>query len=364
MLGEAEAEAVAACVRGGWVSSAGPDIARFEQALAAVTGSPHVVAVASGTAGLHLSFLVAGVEPNDEVLVPALTFAATANAIAHAGAVPHFIEVAGDTLAADPALLRPYLAKIAERRGSRLVNRQSGRRIAALAVVHPFGFVAPMPALLAVAAEFGVMVIEDAAEALGATLDGRAAGTFAALGVLSFNGNKIITTGSGGAILSSDGALSQRARHLSTTAKLPHTWRYDHDMVGYNYRLPNLNAALGVAQLARLADFVAAKRALIARYVEAFAGQPGVSMLPEPAGVRGNAWLATLLLDGGSPTLLDEVLAACHEAGFLCRPAWTPLHQLPMYQACPRMALPETERLAASIINLPSGPALALAVCG
>lgn len=364
LLGEAEAEAVAACVRSGWVSAAGPDIQRFEQALAKTTGGSYVVAVASGTAGLHLACLLAGALPGDEVLVPALTFVATANAITHAGAVPHFIEVAPETFSADPVLLRAHLAKITARRGTEVVNRETGRRIAALMIVHPFGSVAPMPALLEVAAEFGILVIEDAAEALGATLDGQAAGTFAPLGVLSFNGNKIVTTGSGGAILCTDSALADRARHLSTTAKLSHAWRYEHDMVGFNYRLPNLNAALGSVQLSRLESFVTAKHALLRRYRDAFAALPGVRMFEEPEGVRSNAWLATLQLNEDVPGLLEDVLCACHRAGYLCRPAWTPLHQLSMYRACPRMALPETERLARAILNLPSGAALALAACG
>ncbi|HOV04242.1 MAG TPA: LegC family aminotransferase [Hyphomicrobiales bacterium] len=364
LMGERERVLVDDCVRSGWVSSVGEYVNEFERRIAEVTGAAHAVVTASGTAALHVAFVVAGIGRDDEVLVPALTFVATAAAVVHAGAVPHFVDVDPATLAVDPKALRRHLAAIAKMEGGRLVNRTTGRRIAALVPVHPFGFVAPMPDLLAVAAEFGIPVIEDAAEGLGATLDGRAAGTFGLLGTLSFNGNKIVTTGSGGAILTDDAELARLAKHVSTTAKLPHPWRYEHDVVGYNYRMSNLAAALGLAQLERLDEFAAAKRALVARYGTAFAGLDGVTIVTAPAGVVANGWLATAILEDADADLLDAVLGACHGDGLLCRPAWTPLHLLAPYADCPRADMTATERLGHSIVNLPSSPALALRVAG
>jgi len=360
LLGERERALVDECVASGWVSSVGKFVDLFERQLAEATGARHAVAVASGTAALHVAYMLAGAGPGDEVLVPALTFVATANAIAHCGAIPHFVDVDPATLAVDPAGLRAHLDEIARREGGALVNRSTGRRIAALVLVHPFGYPAPAPELLEVAAAYGLPLVEDAAEAFGARLDGRAPGTFGRLGTLSFNGNKIVTTGGGGAILTDDPELAKAAKHITTTAKLPHRWRFDHDRVAFNYRLPNLNAALGVAQLERLEGFVAAKRRLAELYREAFAGVSGVRSVAERDGTESNGWLATVVLEQGSPERLDAVLAACHAANYLVRPAWTALHTLPMFRDCPRMAMTQTERLTAAIVNLPSSPALAL----
>lgn len=355
-----EGEAVAAALAAGWVSSAGPEVARFEALLAEACGVPHAVAVSSGTAALQVALLLAGVEPGDEVLLPALTFVGTANAVVHAGAVPHFCDSEAATLGLCPAALEARLARIAEPAGGGLRNRESGRRIAALLPVHVFGHPAELEGLLAVAARHGVALVEDAAEALGSRRRGRPAGSFGRLAALSFNGNKIVTTGGGGALLTADPELARAARHLTSTAKLAHPWRFDHDRVAFNYRLPNLNAALGVAQLERLPAFLAAKRRLARRYEAAFAGVAGVSLQPEPPGCESNFWLNALLLDDPDPGLRDRVLQAANAAGYRLRPAWTLLHRLPMYAAAPRAPLPVAEALEARIVNLPSSAGLEL----
>lgn len=346
------------CLDSGWVSSVGAHVDAFEQGLAACSGLPHAVATVNGTAALHTCLLLAGVQPGDEVLLPALTFVGTANPVAAMGAMPHFVDSASDTLGVDPAALAAHLAGIAEQRDGQCHNRLTGRPIRALLVVHVLGHVADMPALRRVADEYGLKLIEDAAEALGSFRDDRHAGHWGDLSALSFNGNKIITTGGGGAVLCRDPELGRRARHLTTTAKLPHPWAFEHDEVAYNYRLPNLNAALGVAQLEQLPALLAAKRRLAADYRQTFAGMDGVNWFDEPAGCRSNHWLNLLLLpDAGHR---DALLAAAHERGLLLRPFWTPLHRLPMYADTPRAALPTAEALFERSVCLPSSASLAV----
>jgi perosamine synthetase len=351
------------CVRdaldSGWVSSCGPYVERFEAGLAERLEVGHVVACVSGTAALHICLRLAGVEPGDEVVVPALTFVATANAGSYCGAVPHLADSQGTTLGLDPVKLADHLAETLEPAGcGSWRNRLSGRRLAAILPVHVFGHPVDMDPLLELAARYGLPVVEDAAEALGSHYKGRAAGALGQTAALSFNGNKIITSGGGGAIVTRDPALAARARHLTTTAKLPHAWEYRHDEVAYNYRLPNLNAALGYAQLADLSDFLAAKRALAARYQGAFAAVAGAEIFVEPAFAESNYWLNALLLDPEAAHRRDSLLAAMHEGGVLARPAWTLLHRLPMYADCPRMDLSVSEDLERRLINLPSSAAL------
>jgi perosamine synthetase len=317
------------------------------------------VAVVNGTAALHVALLLAGVQPGDEVLVPALTFVATASAVRYCGAVPHFVDADAATLGMDPAALQAHLARITTRAGADCVNRESGRIIRAVVPMHTFGHPVDMRAVLAVADQFGLIVVEDAAESLGSTINGRHTGTFGALGTLSFNGNKTVTTGGGGAILTNDAALARRAKHLTTTAKVPHRWEYVHDEVGYNYRMPNINAALGCAQLEQLPRFLADKRALTERYAQAFDGLPQVRLMREPAGCVSNYWLQALLLDEGVSDQRNAVLAATNDAGYMTRPPWTLMHRLAPYQDCPRMDLPVAESLGRRVVNLPSSPQLA-----
>ena len=349
---------LAACIESTFVSTVGPFVGQFERELAAYTGAQHVVAVCSGTAALHAALVSVGVRPGDEVIVPSLTFAATAAAVVHSGAVPHFADSEYGTLGLDAQALRAHLREHTVQRNGRCVNRRTQRVIHAIVPMHVFGAVADTPQLLTVAAEFGLLMVEDAAEALGSTRDGRLAGTWGTAGVLSFNGNKIITTGGGGAILTDDATVAARARHLTTTARVAHPWEVIHDAVGWNYRMPNLNAAVGCAQLAQLDGFLSRKRLLHERYRAAFEGLSGVRLLTEPHGTRSNHWLQALLFEDDQAVERDELLALANADGAQLRPVWTPLHQLAPYRKCPSMPLPVATSLGARLVNLPSGAGL------
>ncbi|MEM9293657.1 MAG: LegC family aminotransferase [Acidobacteriota bacterium] len=346
------------CLETTYVSSSGPFVTRFEEALAEATGAKKVLATVNGTAALHLGLKLLGVQPGDEVLVPTLTFVATANAVTYCGAIPHFIDSESLTLGADPGRLRRYLEAIGRMEGGVCVNRQTGRAIRALMPMHTFGHPVDMAPLLAVASDFRLEILEDAANGLGTLYHGRHVGTFGRAAVLSFNGNKIITTGGGGALLTMDPELAQRARHLATTAKRPHRWAYWHDEVAHNYRMPNLNAALGLAQVEQLPDLLTRKRELAQRYLDAFESVPGVSVFSEPAFARSNYWLSVLLLDRADEGARDALLEGAYDRGLGARPAWELLHRLPMYRQCPRMDLSTAEDLHARLINLPSGSGL------
>jgi perosamine synthetase len=348
------------CIDSTFVSSVGPFVDRFEADLAAYTGSKRAVAVSNGTAALHVALLLAGVRPGDEVLVPTLTFVATTNAVAYCGAVPHFADSEERTLGIDPTALREYLADVCERRGGACVNRWTDRVIRAVIPMHVFGHPVDIDGLLGVVHDFNLVMVEDAAESLGSTFNGRHTGTLGRLGTLSFNGNKTITTGGGGAILTNDVELARRAKHLTTTAKVPHRWEYLHDEIGYNYRMPNLNAALGCGQLEQLPALLAAKRRLHERYAQAFATVSGVHLMVEPVGCRSNYWLQTLLLEPRFSSERDAVLAATNEAGLMTRPTWALNHCLPAFRDCPRMPLPVAEALEKRIVNIPSSAQLAL----
>ncbi len=342
------------CLDSTFVSSVGRFVDRFEADLAAFTGAKHAIAVVNGTAALHLALRLAGVQPNDEVLIPALTFIATANAVSYCSAIPHLADSGESDLGLDSRTLRDYLRAGTEIRGKQCVNRATGRVIRCIVPMHAFGHPVDIDGLLSVARDFHLSLVEDAAESLGSTIHGRHTGTFGLLGTLSFNGNKTVTTGGGGAIITNDAELARRAKHLTTTAKVAHRWEYRHDEIGYNYRMPNINAALGCAQLEQLPGFLRAKRRLFGRYAAAFADLNAVRLVAEPKGCRSNYWLQTLLLNSSSASQRDSILAATNDAGLMTRPTWTLMHRLAPYRDCPRMPLPVAESLEARLINLPS----------
>jgi perosamine synthetase len=346
------------CLDTGWVSSVGSYVDRFEQLLAEYTGVKRAVAVVNGTAALHVCLRLAGVEAQDEVLLPTMTFVATPNAVSYCGAIPHFVDSGEATLGLDPGKLADYLLEIAEVRGDGCFNGKTGRRIRSVVPMHAYGHPVDLDALLDVCERFKLVLVEDAAESLGSFYKGRHTGHWGKLSALSFNGNKVITTGGGGAILTNDEELGTLVKHLTTTAKLPHKWEFRHDMVGYNYRMPNINAALGCAQMEQLPGFLQRKRELAEKYRQAFADMAGVRFFREPEQARSNYWLNTLLLDDAHGEKRDELLALTNASGIMTRPTWSLMHTLPMYKDCPRMDLSVAENLEKRLINIPSSASL------
>ena len=354
-----EQEYVWECIDSTFVSSVGAYVERFELELAAYVGVKRAVAVVNGTAALQVALRLAEVQAGDEVIIPALTFVATANAVHYLGATPHLADSNESTLGLDPGALRAWLEHCAERTAFGYRNRQTGKRLRALVPMHTFGHPCEMEGLLAIAKDYQLALVEDASESLGSYYRGQHTGTFGKLGVLSFNGNKIITTGGGGAILTDDERLADHAKHLTTTAKLPHCWEYAHDEIGYNFRMPNLNAALGCAQLEQMPELLASKRRLFERYQLTFAGMSQAFLMREPAACQSNYWLQVLILKEEYADQRDSVLVATNEAGFMTRPAWTLMHRLESHRDCPCAPLPIAESLAKRIVNLPSSSGLA-----
>lgn len=356
-IGVLERRYVNECLDSTFVSSVGAFVDRFEQEVAARTGATYAVAVSNGTVALQIALELAGVRPGDEVVVPALSFIATANAVAHVGAHPVFVDSDPETLGMSPTAVADLLAG-AQRADGSVVNPVTGRRIAVIVPMHTLGHPMQITELVAVADEHGIPVVEDAAESLGSYVGDRHTGTFGRLGVLSFNGNKIVTTGGGGMILTDDAELGRRAKHLTTTAKLPHAWEYEFDEIGYNYRLPNLNAALGVAQIERLDEFLSNKRLVAERYAVAFEELGGVEFLAEPTGTLSNYWLCAIRIEGGLVER-DAILQAAYDDGLQCRPFWNLLHRQAPYREAPTGPLPMATVLHASVVCIPSSAALA-----
>jgi aminotransferase in exopolysaccharide biosynthesis len=348
------------CLDSNYVSSAGKYVDQFEQSLANYTGAKYAISVVNGTAALQIALKLAGVNSGEEVLVPALTFVATANAVSHLGAIPHFVDSEESSLGIDVLKLREYLNANTEEQSGLCVNKSTNRVIRALVPMHTFGHPSDLEQLLLIARDFNLVLVEDAAESLGSFYKGKHTGTFGLLGSLSFNGNKTITTGGGGAILTNDEALARRAKHLTTTAKISHKWEFDHDEIGYNYRMPNINAALGCAQIEKLPEKLIAKRELFKRYKEEFKRISGALIFEESSNCQSNYWLQTLLLEDDNLRLRDSLLDASNDIGIMTRPVWKLMSNISPYGNSPAMSLEGANSLYRRAINLPSSPALLL----
>jgi len=356
VINEDDHELVKQCLETTFVSTVGEFVPRFEQSLVEKTKIKHVVCLASGTSALHLVLHALGVESGEEVLVPSLSFVATANAVSHCGAVPHFVDIEKETLGICPERLRTYLSDHVRMCDGESFNITTGKKISALVCVHVFGHICRVEELQEIAQEYRLAFIEDAAEALGSFRDGFHAGTYSDAAILSFNGNKIVTTGAGGAVLCRDSELAQKVRHLASTAKVDKSSSaYFHDQVAFNYRMSNLNAALGCAQMNRLDKFLAIKRQIYDRYREAFRGLEQVRCLEEPVNCQSNNWLNTIIFNENDQHLVDTVEKRCHQVGVGVRRVWDPLNSLPMYKNNPKSDLGNTKQLASLILNLPSG---------
>ena len=342
------------CINSTYVSSVGKFVDRFEKELAEYTGAKYVVAVVNGTAALHIALKLAGVLPGDEVLIPALTFVATANSVIYCNATPHFVDSEELTLGIDSNKLREYLKANTEQVSNECININTGKIIRAIVPMHTFGHPSDLEGLLSVAHDFNIAMVEDAAEALGSYYGGKHVGTFGKLGTLSFNGNKTITTGGGGAIVTDDESIARHAKHLVNTAKLPHAWEFNHNEVGFNYRMPNLNAALGCAQLEQLPAKLNFKRELFNKYQRAFEEVEEINLFAEPVKSKSNYWLQTLLLKKGDFSKRDSILASTNAAGLMTRPAWMLINKLEPFKIYQSMELNCALSLEKRIINIPS----------
>lgn len=340
------------CIDSGFVSSVGEFVTRFEEALKEKTKARFVIATNTGTAALHIALLANGVDENCEVITQSISFVATANAIAYTGAKPIFLDIDENTLSLSPKALEHFLENETYQKDNLSYNKTTHKAIKACIIMHTFGLSAHIKALKELCEKYHILLIEDAAEALGSTYENKALGTFGKCGILSFNGNKIITGGCGGAILSDDENLAKLARHLSTTAKIPHPYEYDHDMIAYNYRLCNVNAAILLAGLENLEFFLENKRELAKIYKEFFKDNDKCEFIDEKANEKSNFWLNTLLFK--DENLRDIFLKECLENKIFSRPIWKSLPSLKAFQNCQSDELINTKNLEKRLVNLPS----------
>jgi aminotransferase in exopolysaccharide biosynthesis len=346
-----EMKYLAECIDSTFVSSVGRFVDKFEEITAAYTGAQRAVVCVNGTEALHIALLLAGVKQNDEVITQPLTFIATANAISYTGARPVFVDVEKETMGMSPDSLAAFLDEFAETRDDGCFNKSTGKRISACVPVHIFGHPCRIDEIVAICDRYRIPVIEDAAESIGSLYKGRHTGTFGKIGILSYNGNKTITTGGGGMILTDDEELGKLAKHLTTQAKVPHPWEYVHDHVGFNHRMPNLNAALGVAQMESLDIFITKKRELAAAYKDFFKNLD-IPFFTEPENAFSNYWLNVVILEDRQQR--DAFLEFSNSQKVMTRPAWRLMNRLPMFENCMAYHLDNAQWLEDRIVNVPS----------
>jgi len=341
------------CINSTFVSSVGKYVDRFEQMMAEYTGAKYAVATVNGTAALHIALKLVGVNQGDEVITQPLSFIATCNAISYCGAQPVFIDVDRDTLGMSPDSLRSFLTDCTTQSSAGCLNKTTGRRISAVVPMHTFGLPCRVDEIAIVCMEFGIPLIEDAAESLGSYYQGKHTGTFSKLAAFSFNGNKTITTGGGGMIITDDAVLAKRARHITTTAKQPHPYEFVHDEIGYNYRMPNINAALGCAQMENLPRLLANKRSIASAYATFFSAS-SIVFVEESAQAQSNYWLNALILEDQQAR--EIFLKELNEAGVMSRPIWRLMNELTMYSGCQSIDLTNAKWIEERVINIPSSP--------
>ena len=343
------------CIDSTFVSSVGKFVSQFEEMVAEYTGAKYAVACVNGTAALHVALVLSGVKRNDEVITQPLTFIATANAIAYTGAQPVFIDVDIDTMGMSPKSLLDFLENKTEMKNGFCFNKKTGKRIKACIPMHTFGHPCKIDEIKTICDKSNIDLIEDAAESLGSYYKGQHTGTFGKFGTLSFNGNKTITTGGGGMILTNDNELARLAKHITTTAKVSHKWEFVHDYIGYNYRLTNIAAALGCAQMEQLAGFVENKRIIAQQYSDFFASLC-MNFVIQPSHSNSNYWLNALVLE--SKEQRDKFLNFTNDRGVMTRPIWTLMNKLEMFKNCQQEDLSNSEWLEERVVNIPSSVVL------
>lgn len=340
------------CIDTTFVSSVGKFVDRFEEDTAKYTRCKRAVVCVSGTNALHMSLMLVGVQRDDEVLTQALTFIATCNALSYIGAHPVFIDVDRDTMGLSPLSVREWLAKNSEQKNGECYNKNTGRRVKACVPMHTFGHPVHLDELVEVLKEYNIELVEDAAESIGSLYKGRHTGTFGKVGALSFNGNKTITTGGGGMMLFNDEELGAYAKHITTQAKIPHRWEFRHDHIGYNYRMPNINAALGCAQLEHIEEYVASKRETAKAYEEFFKDIPEIEFFVDTPETRSNYWLNVVILKDKEAQF--NFLEYTNDNGIMTRPIWELMNRLPMFEKCENDGLKNTIWFADRVVNIPS----------
>ncbi len=343
-----------------FVSSAGEYVNKFEKKIKEYTKAKFAIAVVNGTQAIYISLKACGVKKDEEVLVPALTFVGTVNAISYLGAKPHFVDSQIKNFGINCLKLENYLNKISKLRGNKCINKLTGKVIKAIVPVHVFGHPCDIQNIIEIAKKFNLMVVEDAAEALGSFYKKKHLGTFGDAGCISFNGNKIITTGGGGMVITNKKILAKKIKHLTTTAKIKHKWEYIHDEIGYNFRMPNLNAALGLAQLEKIHIFLKAKRTLFKKYFNVFNKMKGISLYKGSNNANSNYWLQTLILDKNNVNLKNKILKESHKKLIYTRPVWRLISELDPYKKNQKMNLSGAKEIYNKIINLPSSQSLIL----
>jgi aminotransferase in exopolysaccharide biosynthesis len=335
-----------------FVSSVGKFVDEAERSLEKITGCKRAVLCVNGTAALHVSLILSGVKPNTEVLTQALTFVATANAISYIGATPVFLDVNMETLGLDPQKLEKFLYGNCEKRLGKTYNKTTGREITACLPMHTFGHPCKIVRIAEICTAWNIALVEDAAEAIGSMYEGKHLGNWGKTSALSFNGNKIITSGGGGAILTNDEEVGNFAKHITTTAKKPHPWEFEHDFLAYNYRMPNLNAALLLAQLEQLEIFVDKKRMLAESYKDFFKKYSNIKFIQEPSNSRSNYWLCTIKFSSHEEQ--QEFIQVTNRSGVMTRPVWKLMNHLDMYKNCPHDDLTNSIELESTVVNIPS----------
>ena len=353
-LDKSEIKYLKDCITTNAVSSVGGFINKFENKISKLTGAKYVITTNSGTSALHISCILAGIKANDEVLVPSFTFVATANAVKYCNAIPHFVDIEDQHFGIDFDKLRIYLKKITSVKKNVCINKNTGRRIKAIIPVHVFGHPVKINKLMALARDFNLFIIEDAADALGSYFDNKHVGTFGDIGVLSFNGNKPITCGAGGAIITNDKSKARKARHLVAVAKLPSSNNFIYDEVGYNYRMPNINAALGYSQIIKITNILKKKRNLFYFYKKIFKKCSFFKLVDEPKKCKSNFWLQTILLENKSSVLSKKIISDLNNSKIYVRPGWELMINLKHFSKCPRMKVLTAKKIYKRIINIPS----------
>lgn len=346
-----ERQYIVECIDSNFVSSIGIKVSELEKSVTEFTGSKYAIATVNGTAALHIAIELAGVRPGEEVISQALTFIATCNAISYAGAKPLFVDVDLDTMGLSPTALKHFLDENAEKKRDGTYNKISGKKISACVPMHTFGLPCRIIEIAEICSEWGITLIEDAAESLGSFVDGQHTGTFGSMGTMSFNGNKVITTGGGGMIITDDPEIAKRAKHITTTAKISHPYEFVHDQIGYNYRMPNLNAALGCAQMEKLEDFLRVK-SQVAKNWEAFFEDKGINFVKALDGCVANNWLNVVVMNSKKDR--DEFLKATNDNNVMTRPVWRLMSKLQMFKDCQTDGLKNSLWLEDRVVNIPS----------